>query len=54
MAKICINGIVREMTAEEIEGMEIINAQIPNTSSKEQELEARIASLEAALNLLLN
>lgn len=50
--KININGITREMTAEEIAEMEAQAAQIPTTPTRE-ELEDRIAMLEEALNLLL-
>lgn len=52
MPKIDINGIVREMTVEEVAELEAINAQIPNTPTRE-ELEDRIKMLEEALNLLL-
>lgn len=54
MAKIDSNGTVREMTPEEIAEMEALNAQIPVIPSREQELEDRIARLEAALAALLN
>jgi uncharacterized protein involved in exopolysaccharide biosynthesis len=54
MPKIDINGIIREMTAEEVAEMEALNANIPVIPSREQELEDRIANLEAALAALLN
>lgn len=53
MPKIDINGVIREMTVEEIAELEALNAQIPNTPTRE-ELEDRIASLEAALTTLIS
>lgn len=51
MPKICINGFVREMTAEEIAEMERMNAERPEPAQTPEE---RIADLEAALELLLS
>ena len=51
MPKICVNGIVREMTAEEVAEMERRNAEAPVPTQTPEE---RIAELEAALELLLS
>ena len=50
MPKICINGVVREMTLEEIEELERQMAEIPE---QPKTAEQRIAELEEALELLL-
>lgn len=49
--KICENGIIREMTAEEIAEFERLAADQP---APEPTAEERIAVLEEALNLLLS
>ena len=46
MPKINVNGVTREMTAEEIAEMERLAAQMP---TDEQTQEGRIAQLEEAL-----
>lgn len=51
MPKININGITRDMTAEEIAEMEALAAQMPDMP---EPIEDRLAELEAALNLLLS
>ena len=51
MPKININGITREMTAEEIAEMERMAAEMPEYP---EPIEDRLAELEAALNLLLS
>ena len=48
--KICENGIIRDMTAEEIAEFEQLAAEQP---APEPTPEERIAVLEEALNLLL-
>jgi hypothetical protein len=53
MPKICINGIVRDMTEEEVKEFEALAEEIPGTPTRE-ELEDRVASLEATLNLLIS
>ena len=50
MPKININGITRDMTAEEIAEMEALAAEMPEA---QQTAEERIAALEAALTALL-
>lgn len=50
MLKININGITREMTAEEIAEMEAMAAEMPEA---QQTAEERIAALEEALAALL-
>ena len=49
--KICENGIIRDMTAEEIAQLEQLAAEQP---ASEPTAEERIAVLEEALNLLLS
>lgn len=49
--KICENGIIREMTAEEIAELEALAAEQP---APEPTPEERIAVLEEALNMLLS
>lgn len=49
--KININGITREMTAEEIAEMERIAAEMPKPGPTPED---RIAALEEALELLLS
>lgn len=49
--KICENGIIREMTAEEIAELEALAAEQP---APEPTPEERIAVLEEALNILLS
>lgn len=51
MPKINENGIVREMTAEEVAEMERIQAELPPPEPTPEE---RIAELEEALALLLS
>lgn len=51
MPKINYNGIVRDMTAEEIAEMERINGEIPQQPVT---LEDQIAELREALGLLLS
>ncbi len=48
--KICENGIIRDMTAEEIAELEKLAAEQP---APEPTAEERIAVLEEALNMLL-
>lgn len=50
MPKICINGIVRDMTPEEIAEFE---RQAAEFSEQPQTAEQRIAELEEALELLI-
>ena len=49
--KICENGIIRDMTAEEKEEFEQLAAEQP---TPEPTAEERIAVLEEALNMLLS
>ena len=49
--KICENGIIRNMTAEEIAELERLAAEQP---APEPTAEERIAVLEEALNMLLS
>ena len=49
--KICENGIIRDMTAEEIMELEQLAAEQP---APEPTAEERIAVLEEALNMLLS
>ena len=49
--KICENGIIRDMTAEEIAELERLAAEQP---APEPTPEERIAVLEEALNMLLS
>lgn len=49
--KICENGIIRDMTAEEITQLEALAAEQP---TPEPTAEERIAVLEEALNMLLS
>lgn len=49
--KICENGIIRDMTAEEIAQLERLAAEQP---APEPTPEERIATLEEALNMLLS
>ena len=49
--KICENGIIRDMTAEEIAQLERLAAEQP---APEPTAEERIAVLEEALNMLLS
>ena len=49
--KICENGIIRDMTAEEISELEALAAE---QSTPEPTPEERIAVLEEALNMLLS
>lgn len=49
--KICENGIIRDMTAEEIAELERLAAEQPAPESTPEE---RIAVLEEALNMLLS
>lgn len=49
--KICENGIIRDMTVEEIAELERLAAEQP---APEPTAEERIAALEEALNLLLS
>lgn len=49
--KICENGIIRDMTAEEIAELEQLAAELP---APEPTPEERIATLEEALNMLLS
>ena len=49
--KICENGIIRDMTAEEIAELERLAAEQP---ALEPTAEERIAVLEEALNMLLS
>ena len=49
--KICENGIIRDMTAEEIEELEALAAEQP---APEPTPEERIATLEEALHMLLS
>ena len=49
--KICENGIIRDMTAEEIAELEQFAADQP---APEPTAEERIATLEEALNMLLS
>ena len=49
--KICENGIIRNMTAEEIAQLERLAAEQP---APEPTAEERIAALEEALNMLLS
>lgn len=49
--KICENGIIRDMTAEEIAELEALAAEQP---APEPTPEERIAVLEEALNMLLS
>lgn len=49
--KICENGIIRDMTAEEIAQLEALAAEQP---APEPTPEERIATLEEALNMLLS
>ena len=49
--KICENGIIRDMTAEEIAELEALAAEQP---APELTPEERIATLEEALNMLLS
>ena len=49
--KICENGIIRNMTAEEIAELERLAAEQPAPESTPEE---RIAVLEEALNMLLS
>lgn len=49
--KICENGIIRDMTAEEIAELERLAAEQP---APEPTSEERIAALEEALNMLLS
>ena len=49
--KICENGIIRDMTAEEIAELEQLVAEQP---APEPTPEERIATLEEALNMLLS
>ena len=50
MPKININGLIREMTAEEVAEMERLAAELPQ---QEATAEQRLAALEEALLLLL-
>lgn len=50
MPKININGITREMTAEEVAEMERLNAEMPQPQETAEE---RLAALEEAFTLLL-
>lgn len=49
--KICENGIIRDMTAEEIAELERLAAELP---ALEPTAEERIATLEEAINMLLS
>ena len=49
--KICENGIIRDMTEEEIAELERLAAEQPAPESTPEE---RIATLEEALNMLLS
>ena len=49
--KICENGIIRDMTAEEIAELEALAAEQP---APEPTAEERITTLEEALNMLLS
>lgn len=49
--KICENGIIRDMTAEEIAELEALAADQP---APEPTAEERITTLEEALNMLLS
>lgn len=49
--KICENGIIRDMTAEEIAELERLAAEQP---ASEPTAEERIVVLEEALNMLLS
>ena len=49
--KICENGIIRDMTAEEIAQLEQLAADQPAPEPTQEE---RIAVLEEALNMLLS
>jgi hypothetical protein len=49
--KICENGIIRDMTAEEIAELEALAAEQPTPEPTPEE---RIATLEEALNMLLS
>ena len=49
--KICENGIIRDMTVEEIAELEALAAEQP---APEPTPEERIATLEEALNMLLS
>lgn len=51
MMKICINGIIREMTAEEIAECEKMAAEMP---VPEPSLEDQVKELREALDLLLS
>lgn len=57
MPKIYINGVTREMTAEEIAEMERMQAELPQPEpSTEEKIAAQaqeIADLKEALNMLL-
>lgn len=50
MPKININGITREMTADEVAELEALAAQMPQPQPTAEE---RIAELEKALDMLL-
>ena len=49
--KICENGIIRDMTVEEIAELERLAAEQPEPEPTPEE---RIATLEEALNMLLS
>lgn len=49
--KICENGIIRDMTAEEVAELEQLAVELP---APEPTAEERIAVLEEALNMLLS
>ena len=58
MPKININGVTREMTAEEVAEMEALAAEMPEAQQTAEEriaaLEADNANLKEALELLLS
>lgn len=51
MMKICINGVIREMTAEEIAECEKMAAEMP---TPEPSLEDQVKELREAFDLLLS
>ena len=51
MPKININGVTREMTAEEIAEMERMQAEMPTPEATPED---RIAALEEALEMILS
>lgn len=49
--RICINGVYRDMTAEEVAAMERLEAEMPE---QPHSLEEQVAELREALDMLLS